>query len=128
MGNKNQRIVLLSLAGGLGVGFFIMTVGVWSLLRPFGDILVALLVISGVLAAGLNGYWRDSPVLSTLITLLVAGGHLLGEYIRSMQATRLPPGQTKYYGLVVGLALVVGFGAHHFGRWVAFRGHDQGYE
>ena len=121
MSNTNQRFALVSLAGGLGVGFFIMTMGVWSLLRPFGDILVALIVITGVLAAGLNGYWRDSPDWSVLITLLVAGGHLLGEYMRTMQATRLPPVQTKYYGLVVGLAFVVGFGAHHLGRWAAFR-------
>ena len=117
----NQRIALLSLAGGLGIGFFSMTMGVWSLLRPVGDILVALIVITGVLAAGLNGYWQDSPVLSAIIASLVAGGHLLGEYMRTMQAVRLPPVRTKYYGLVVGLALVVGFVAHHLGRWVASR-------
>ena len=119
MDNTNQRIALLSLAGGLGVGFFSITMDLWSLLRPFGDILVALTVITGVLAASLNGYWQGSPALSAIITSLVAGGHLLGEYMRTMHAVRLPPVQTKYYGLWVGLALGVGFGAHYLGRWVA---------
>lgn len=118
---RSPHVALLGLAGVLGVGFFVVTVGVWSSLRPVGDLLVTAIVLAAVVAAGANGYWDGSPVLGVSMTALVAGGHLVGEYVRSLRAIRLPPAQSRYSLLVVGFAVVIGVSAHVAGRWVASR-------
>ncbi|WP_410766380.1 hypothetical protein [Haloferax sp. DFSO60] len=74
-----KRITLFALASGLAVVFFVVTVGLWSAVRPLGDVLVALIVATAICVAGLSGYWQDTPELSVVTTLLVAGGHVLGE-------------------------------------------------
>lgn len=118
-GRRRSSIGLLGLAGVLGVGFFVVTVGVWPSVRAVGDVAVASVVVATVLAAGVNGY-RDGPaLLSVGLSVLVAGGHLAGEYVRSLHAIRLPPAQSRYFLLVAVVAVAVGGGSHFVGRAVA---------